>query len=92
MNNKDIAAFIAEIAKAIDLDKHGGVRHFVLTELIKTKIIDAMPESALDPHRPCPTNWTAFQLAYFDNGVQPPPARQRYSGKGDQRRERVNRT
>lgn len=92
MNNKDIAASITEIAKSIDLDKYDGVRHFVLNELIKAKIIDTLPESTLDPYRPCPTNWTAFQLAYFDNGVQPPPTRQRYTGKGDQRRERVNRT
>ncbi len=92
MTNQDISASIARIAKTIDLDHHGGVRHFVLTELIKAKIIDAMPESTLDPFRPCPTNWTAFQLAYFDNGVPPPPARQRYTGKGDERRVRVTRT
>ncbi len=92
MTNQDIATSIASIAKTIDLDPHGGVRHLVLKELIKAKIIDTMPESTLDPYRPCPTNWTAFQLAYFDNGVPAPPARQRYTGKGDQRRERVNRT
>lgn len=76
MNNQDIMANIAEIAKTIDLDKHGGVRHFVLTELLKVKIIDSMPESALDPYRPLPCNWTALQIAIFDNG-EPAEGRKR---------------
>ncbi|MXO87101.1 hypothetical protein GRI38_13795 [Altererythrobacter aurantiacus] len=76
MNNQEIAASIAEIGKAIDFDKHDGVRHFVLKELIKAKIIEAMPETALDPYRPLPINWTAAQIAIFDNG-EPAQGRKR---------------
>lgn len=76
MNNADITASITEIAKAIDLDKYDGVRHFVLKELMKAKIIDSLPESALDPYQPLPNNWTAVQIAIFDNG-EPSQGRKR---------------
>ena len=68
MNNQDIIAAIADLRKAIDLDKHNGVRNFVLKHLLEAKIIDEIPVSTLDPCRDFPANWTATQIAIFDNG------------------------
>ena len=70
MNNQELLAMITDLAKAIDLDPHGGVRDLVLRKLIETKIINAMPETALNPSRPLPQDWTALQVALFDNGDQ----------------------
>lgn len=33
-------------------------------------------DTKLDPYRPCPADWKAFQIAFFDNG-EPAPSRNR---------------
>ena len=92
LNNSEIAAAVAGMKLTIESDKHGGARDFVLSKLLDAGIIDEMPVSALNPFRSCPGDWTAIQVAYFDNG-EPTQRRKRYTlGKDGQRRERIQRT
>lgn len=92
MSNQEITDFVSSMAMAIEADKHGGVRNHFFRELLKVRLIDAMPETTLDPFRPCPGDWTAIQLAWFDNG-DPKEVRKRYiKGKDGKRREKIQRT
>lgn len=92
LNNHDIINHITEMQAAMAADKHGGVRRFIIAEMVKAGIIDAPPETTLDPYRDCPTDWTALQVAFFDNG-EPEPARKRYrKGTDGISRETVQRT
>jgi hypothetical protein len=78
MTKLDETHFLMEIRSKINDDKHGGYhRHFV-NLLIQNGIIDSIPESLLDPYRPYPLDWKAFQVAYFDNGI-PDSRRNRYT-------------
>lgn len=77
INNTDMIRYLAEIKQACDADKHGGAMHFARTKMIEMGFFDCMPESSLDPFRPCPGDWTAFQFAIFDNGVVPVAKRKR---------------
>lgn len=76
MTNQEIIESISRIKEAISRDQHGGLKQFVLRHLIGADIIQTMPESALNPYRPLPSDWTAVQIAVFDNGP-PKPARKR---------------
>jgi hypothetical protein len=92
MTNHDIIASIFDLRKAIDFDETSGVKRLVLNELLKAGIIDQMPEGMLDPYRPCPKDWTALQIAFFDNGT-PAKKRKRYKkGKDGKSREVLPRT
>lgn len=75
--NTDVVSYLLQIKQACDADKHGGAMHFARTKMIELGFFDCMPESSLDPFRPCPTDWTAFQFAIFDNGSVPKPKRKR---------------
>ncbi len=77
ISNSDVVRYLLEIKSTCDADKHGGALHFARTKMIELGFFDCMPESSLDPFRPCPAEWTAWQLAIFDNGVVPPAKRKR---------------
>lgn len=77
MNNHEIIQAVAGIKSAIEADKHGGVRDFFFRRLIEAGILDSMPETALDPNRPFPSDWSAMQISIFDNGEPEPPKRKR---------------
>lgn len=77
MNNSEIIEAVAGIKSAIEADKHGGVRDFFFRRLIDAGILDTMPETVLDPHRPLPSDWTALQIGIFDNGEPEPAKRKR---------------
>ncbi|RYF14051.1 MAG: hypothetical protein EOO77_14745 [Oxalobacteraceae bacterium] len=77
MNNIEMIEALRQIKVACDADTHGGMLHFTRMKMIEMGFFECMPESALDPFRPCPSDWTAFQIAIFDNGVPVKPKRKR---------------
>ncbi|MHA0319031.1 hypothetical protein ACXY7D_11915 [Sphingomonas melonis] len=76
LTNTELAGLLAQIKQSVAADQHGGQMHYARTKMIEMGFFDTMPESASDPHRPCPKDWTAFQVAIFDNG-EPPKARRK---------------
>ena len=76
LTNTELAGLLAQIKQSVAADQHGGQMHYARTKMIELGFFDTMPESAADPHRPCPKDWTAFQVAIFENG-EPPKARRK---------------
>ncbi len=76
ISNSDVIRMLAEIKQSCDADQHGGQLHYARTKMVEMGFFDTMPERAADPHRPCPVEWTAFQVALFENG-EPPKARRK---------------
>lgn len=76
LSNSEVARFLSEIKQSCTADQHGGQLHYARTKMVEMGFFDTMPESAADPHRPCPVDWTAAQIAIFDNG-EPAKARRK---------------
>lgn len=76
LSNSEIARMLTEIKQSCEAEKHGGQMHFARLKMVEMGFFDSMPESGLNPFRPCPEDWTALQVSLFDNGV-PPKARRR---------------
>jgi hypothetical protein len=49
-----------------------GIKDALLTSGLASICGLRIDETKLDPFRPCPTNWAAMQIAFFDNGEIPP--------------------
>lgn len=64
--------------RAIERDRamHGVAQDLLKSTGLAERLGFIIDESKLDPYRPCPTHWTALQIAYFDNGERR-PARKR---------------
>ncbi len=60
--------------QAIERDRAmiGVAQHLFKDTGLAERLGFVIDEARLDPYRPCPPNWTALQIAYFDNGERGP--------------------